>query len=171
MPESYVYIGLGSNLGRREDYLKSALEIIADDPDLNLEKVSSIYESEPIGYTDQGAFLNMAAKIRTGVSALQLLEKLQEIESSVGKKSEFRFGPREIDIDILLYGEEIIGLETLTVPHPGLKSREFALRPLLEIEPEIINPLSGEKYANLLNRIAGQKQVRKRPDLKLKTAG
>ncbi len=171
MPETEVYIGLGSNLGKREDFLKSALDKIRTNPDMTLEKVSPAYESEPLGFQDQGPFLNMAAKIRTSLAADELFAKLNQIENEVGKKAQFKNGPREIDIDILVYGDDEIQSDDLNVPHSGLKSREFALRPLVDIAPDLTDPSTGKSYSYYLEQIAGRKDVRERRDLNLMITG
>ena len=102
-----------------------------------MENISSIYETEPIGYTDQTEFLNMAIKISTDLSAFDLLEVLQDIEIVLDRKREIRWGPRTLDLDILLYNHDNIETETLSVPHPRMHETAFVIIPLLEIEPNI----------------------------------
>jgi len=132
-----VFIGIGSNLGDREKNIKKALEYLRKNPHIKIEKVSSIIETEPWGYTSQPKFLNGVIKIKTILSPLDLLKFLQEVEKNLGRERKIKYGPRTIDLDILLYDDKIINSDQLKIPHPRMWEREFVLRPLLEIEPEI----------------------------------
>jgi 2-amino-4-hydroxy-6-hydroxymethyldihydropteridine diphosphokinase len=128
------YLGIGSNLGDRSRNIKIAQEKINHLPDTSVVKSSQIIETEPQGGPrHQPKFLNAVFKIKTGLSAKALLKGLKEIELSLGRKRVVRFGPRVIDLDILLYGNEFIATQSLQVPHPRLKEREFVLRSLLEV--------------------------------------
>lgn len=159
MPEDKIYLGLGSNLGQRENFLKSAVEKIKASDKIRVLRVSPVYETEPVGFTGQEKFLNIVVEIMSELKPEELMADLEEIESKVGKKAEFKNGPREIDIDILLYGKQIHESEKLNIPHPGLPRREFALRPLLDLDPYIFDPSTNTPYSAYLKRIKGEKQV------------
>ena len=167
MPTEKVYLGLGSNLGRREKFLKEALGRLKASEDIELIKISPVYETEPVGFTDQENFLNIAVEIRTALSPEELMNHLEEIERSVGKKAKMKNGPREIDIDILLYDKDVMESERLTIPHPGLSKREFALRPLLDINPYLADPATNTPYSLYLKRIKGSKKVSIKRDINL----
>ena len=128
-----VYLALGSNLGDREQNLGKAIEALRERKGIRYISASSFYESAPVGVEDQPDFLNAAVKIETGLSPLDLLAATQAIESELGRKKTVRWGPRIIDIDILLYGREKICEEGLVVPHPRMTERPFVLLPLREI--------------------------------------
>ena len=128
------YLGIGSNLGLRKENIKLAIKKISVLKDTRVIKKSKIMESLPVGGpAGQCNFLNTALKIETKLSALILLKKLKEIENQVGRKKTVRFGPRVIDLDILLYGDKIINSKPLTVPHPRMFNREFVIKPLMEL--------------------------------------
>jgi 2-amino-4-hydroxy-6-hydroxymethyldihydropteridine diphosphokinase len=128
-----AYLGIGSNLGNRRRAIRTALADLNQTRGIVVECVSRIYETMPVGGPRQGKFLNAAIKIKTSVSCLALLRRLKEIEKSLGRKKTVRFGPRVIDLDILLYNNMIIRKKNLIVPHPRLFEREFVLKPLREI--------------------------------------
>jgi 2-amino-4-hydroxy-6-hydroxymethyldihydropteridine diphosphokinase len=130
-----VYIALGSNDGDREVHLKKAVSRLNECPSIHVIKCSSIFETEPVGVTDQPSFLNMVIKIQTSLSPLELLKITQKIEETGGRVRQERWGQRTIDLDILLYNEENIKLESLQIPHPRMFERGFVLIPLQEIEP------------------------------------
>lgn len=132
-------MGLGSNVGSRVIYLLRAIEKLKKL--LEVEKISTVYESRAWGVKDQEDFLNLVLKARTNLPPHELLLKIKKIEREVGRKERFKWGPREIDIDILLYGDEIIRTKLLKIPHPFLEKRDFFVYPLLEIEPRIIHPV------------------------------
>ena len=131
-----AYIALGSNIGQREEYLKKAVALLHQHPYVTVTDVSSIYETDPVGYTDQDLFLNMAAKVRTSLSPFELLDLTQSIENELGRTREIRWGPRTADLDILLYNRENTDTEQRTVPHPRMPERMVVLVPLLEIYPD-----------------------------------
>lgn len=152
-----VYIGIGSNLGNREDYINRAVGYLNGNPQIKVSKASSFIESDPVGGPPQGKFLNCVVKIETSLSSSTLLKSLQAIEKNLGRSRTVKNGPRTIDLDILLYGEELINEPDLEVPHPKMFNRLFVLIPLLEIEPEIFDKLDilspyKEKAFNLLSR-------------------
>lgn len=128
-----VYLSLGSNMGNRENYLISALESISKINSVYLDNISSIYETDPVGYTAQNRFLNMAVSIGTSLDPEALLSELQRIERFLERKREIRWGPRTIDIDMLLYDDLTFETPKLTIPHPRLFERAFVLVPLKEI--------------------------------------
>ena len=140
-----AYVGLGSNLGDREAMIRRAAEMI------DATRLSTIRETEPWGYADQPAFLNAVAEVETDLSARELLDALLAVERELGRErgSGPRYGPRTIDLDLLLYGGEIIDERGLAVPHPLLHEREFALEPLHELDPNLCVPGRG-RVSNLL---------------------
>jgi 2-amino-4-hydroxy-6-hydroxymethyldihydropteridine diphosphokinase len=143
-----IYIGLGSNLGEREALLHSAADMLA--PDVRVLRSSPIYETAPWGYTDQGAFLNQVVEAETELRPRLLLVLLKAIEARLGRKPRMRNGPREIDLDILLYGDEIVNETNLAVPHPGLHERAFILTPLAVLAPQLIIPGQQRSVSELL---------------------
>lgn len=150
-----AYCLLGSNLGDRADYLREAAFQLAATPRTELTAASHIYETPAWGVTEQPAFLNAAIALTTSLSPHELLERFLDIERSLGRKRnlEKRWGPRVIDIDMGLYGDLVLGTYKLTLPHPRLYQRAFALVPLLEIVPDLIDPATGDRYTDHLNRL------------------
>ena len=147
-----VYLGLGSNFGDREDNLRRAVSLLSRRE--SLTALSSVYETEPWGYTSQPAFLNLACLLETSLRPQGLLELAQSVERDLGRVPSFRYGPRVIDVDILLYGDEVIETPLLQVPHPRLWQRAFALTPLAEIAPGLAHPILGASIADLLEGVA-----------------
>jgi len=135
-----VFLGLGSNLGDREAHLRAALRALA--PAVTIETVSSIYETEPVGYLDQPRFLNAVCSGTTGLPPLALLRAIKQLEHDLGRVPTVRFGPRVIDIDILFYDHLVLDTPELQVPHPRLAERAFVLLPLAEIAPDWRHPLT-----------------------------
>ena len=148
------YIGLGSNVGDREANLKSALETLGKQDGVEIAKVSHFYETDPVGGPPQGKYLNGAAELATTLKPEQLLDQLQQIEDHLGRKRAVRWGPRTIDLDVLLYGEEVIGTPRLTVPHPLMHERAFVLEPLCEIAPDVFHPVQRKTASELLGALA-----------------
>jgi 2-amino-4-hydroxy-6-hydroxymethyldihydropteridine diphosphokinase len=146
-----AFVGIGSNLGEPERQIAAALDQLAAEEGIELVAVSSFRETEPVGYLEQPNFLNGAAHIETELPARELLERLLAIESRLGRvRGEGpRFGPRTIDLDLLVYGDERIGEPGLTVPHPRLAERRFALEPLAELAPGLEIPGLGQVQALL----------------------
>lgn len=148
MPRAYV--GLGSNVGDRERMLWGAIHMLAFNPEVDVAAVSSIRETDPVGFVDQSPFLNAAAAVETELGPQALLELLLSIERELGRTREGpRFGPRTIDLDLLLYGEEVVDEPGLAVPHPRLRERRFALEPLAELDPDLVVPGAGPVQALL----------------------
>lgn len=148
-----AYIGLGANLGDRGPSLRAALAALAAEPGVELLAVSAFRETEPVGYTAQPPFLNAAAEVETALSPRELVERLLAIERSLGRTREGpRFGPRTIDLDLLVHGDEIVDEPGVTVPHPRLHERRFALEPLAELAPALVVPGRGT-VEDLLSRL------------------
>lgn len=150
MRATQAFVGLGSNVGDRLANLDCALARIKYIPETTVEKVSSFYETSPWGETGQDDFYNAVARLETGLEAGQLLQALLNIEIKLGRQRGKKWGPREIDLDILLYGMEVIEEEGLQIPHPYLKQRLFVLAPLAEIAPDLVLP-DGSKIIDILN--------------------
>lgn len=145
-----VYIGLGANLGDRAATIRRALDLLAAGGDVEVEAVSSLRETDPVGYDDQPRFLNGAAALRTELAPRPLLERLQDMERRLGRdRSGPRFGPRTIDLDLLLYGSEQIDEPGLQIPHPRLQERRFVLEPLAELDERLEVPGRGSVRALL----------------------
>jgi len=138
-----VYIGLGSNLANPRSQLENALQELDDLPETMVTAASSLYESAPMGPTDQPDYLNAVACIATALEPLPLLDALQALELAHQRSRQQHWGPRTLDLDILLYGERVIDEERLQVPHPHMHNRSFVLQPLLEISPETVIPGRG----------------------------
>ena len=139
-----AYVGLGANLGDRPAMLRAALEQLAAEAGIAVVAVSAFRETDPVGIVDQPRFLNAAAAVETELSARELLDRLLGIERRLGRTREGRrFGPRTIDLDLLLYGEEQVDEPGLEVPHPRLHERLFALEPLADLDPELVVPGRG----------------------------
>ena len=148
-----MYIALGSNLAQPLQQVQAALEALEHLPRSRLVACSSFYRTKPLGPQNQPDFLNAVAALDTQLPAEQLLDHTQEIERNQGRvRKDERWGPRTLDLDMLLYGDSVIDSERLTVPHYGLKEREFMLYPLAEIAPGLILP-DGEPLSACLQRV------------------
>lgn len=128
-----AYLSIGSNMGDRLSFLQQAVQLLVEEAAVTVETVSDVYETEPVGYTDQAAFLNIAVSLTTSLDAHALLEVCQKVEQELGRKRIIRWGPRTVDLDILLYNEENIESDVLQVPHPRMHERAFVLIPLVSI--------------------------------------
>lgn len=129
------YLSLGSNMGNRLEMLKQAVSLLKEHPSIDVMKISSLYETDPVGYTEQDAFLNIVVYLQTELSAHELLDVCQSIETELNRKREIRWGPRTIDLDILLYNQDEVNSARLIIPHPRMHERAFVLVPLLELDP------------------------------------
>ena len=154
-----VYLALGSNLGERQRNLSRALELLS--PQVHIERVSSLYETDPVGYLDQPRFLNAVLRGTTTLSPHDLLAQAKEVEKELGREPGFPNGPRPIDIDILFYNKKIISSPELTIPHPRLEERAFVLIPLAEIAPNIAHPVTGRRVREMLKGAGGLDGVKK----------
>ncbi len=147
-----AYIALGSNIGERYTYLTEAIQFLNKNPYIQVDDISSVYETEPVGYTDQSCFLNLVIKISTNLSPQELLKVTQKVENDLGRKREIRWRPRTIDLDILLYNQENIEAENLIVPHPRMFERAFVIVPLLEINQDIKQNISRSQVEEMKRR-------------------
>lgn len=148
-----VYLSLGSNMGDRQGYLQRAVEALKQLTDTEVEAVSSYYETAAWGLTDQADFLNLALALETQLPAESLLSACQAIEKDLDRVRHEHWGPRTVDIDILLYGQEIWETEHLIVPHPFMTQRAFVLVPLLEIAKDLVEPQTGQTYEKYLSQL------------------
>jgi 2-amino-4-hydroxy-6-hydroxymethyldihydropteridine diphosphokinase len=145
-----AYIGLGSNLGDREATLRHAVELLDAEDGIDVVAVSTLRDTEPVGFADQPRFLNGAAAVETELEPRELLERLLAVERALGReRTGPRFGPRTVDLDLLVYGDLVVDEPGLTVPHPRLAERRFALEPLAELDPELVLP-DGRRVGELL---------------------
>lgn len=143
-----VFIGLGANVGEREANIRRALSLIEEDGAGEIVRVSGLIETDPLGGPPgQPAYLNGAAELETDLAPEDLLGAMKDVERRVGRVERERWGPREIDLDILLYDDLVVKSENLEIPHPRMLDRAFVLRPLAEIAPEVTHPLSGRSIA------------------------
>ena len=144
-----AYVGLGANLGGREVTLEHALALLDAVPGVEVRAVSTLRETDPVGVVDQPRFLNGAVAVDTTLSARELLDGLLAIERTLGRERGERWGPRIVDLDLLLYGDEVVDEPGLRVPHPRLHERRFALEPLAELDPGLEIPGRGRVSALL----------------------
>jgi 2-amino-4-hydroxy-6-hydroxymethyldihydropteridine diphosphokinase len=136
-----AYLGLGSNVGDREEYIEQAVFLMEKNPKIEVTKRSSNYETEAEGAANQPPFINAVVEIKTKLSPHDLLDVCQEIEATLGREREIEWGPRTIDIDILLYDDEVISDDRLQIPHPLMHERLFVLMPLKELVPQLVHPI------------------------------
>ena len=145
-----VYIGIGSNLGNREENCESAIRLLTEHG-ITVTKRSSMIETEPWGVKEQPKFINMAVEVETGLGPEELLHLLKKIEAAIGRRPTTHWGPRVIDLDILLYDDLVLKTPRLEIPHPGIIMRDFVLKPLAEIAPDKIHPVLNKSIKSLLS--------------------
>ena len=150
-----AYLGLGSNVGNREQHLATALAKLAA-PDLRVRRVSSIYETEPVGFAAQRWFLNQVAEIETELFPMQLLARIGKIEQALGRVRTIANGPRTLDLDSLFYGNAVVRTAKLEIPHPRIAERRFVLAPLAELAPELRHPLTHQTVRAMLEAAPAQ---------------
>jgi 2-amino-4-hydroxy-6-hydroxymethyldihydropteridine diphosphokinase len=153
------FIGIGSNQGDPLARCLEALEGMAAIEGCKILRGSSFYRTEPVGFLEQEWFVNAVIEMRTALSVQVLMKELQAIEARMGRQKQLKWGPRIIDLDILLYGQEVISDGSLTIPHPELHKRRFALEPLYEIAPYVIHPAFGVSMAGLMGRLEDTSKV------------
>ena len=148
-----VYIGIGSNLGDKRNFCLKAIECLKNHPQIQIEKTSSFYQSEPLGPLNQDWFVNAVIKIKTSLTPQNLLDVLQKVEKQFFRKRDIPWGPRTIDLDILFFNREIIQNENLQIPHPQAHNRSFVLIPLMEIAPHFTHPVTQKTAFDLLRNL------------------
>jgi deoxyguanosine kinase len=155
MSRTIAYIGLGSNLGDRKNYIDKALQLLRETPDVTVERVSAIIETKPLSEVSQPMYLNCAAEIKTSLSAEKLFHRLVLIENTLGRKRDGKWASRTIDLDLLLFGDEVINSDMLTVPHSQMHLRSFVLEGLCELNPKLVHPVINETVDTLAGRLNG----------------
>ena len=148
-----AYIGIGSNLDDPPAQCRKAIALMSDVPGISVMRASSFYRTQPVGLAEQDDFVNAVCEVRTTLSPRQLLAEMKSIESRMGRREGKRWGPRRIDLDLLLYGQEVIEYDDLVVPHPECHKRRFVLAPLGEIASYVIHPAFGISVQGLLERL------------------
>ena len=156
-----AYIGFGSNIGDRLAHIQNAIHVLSETEGITLQKISSVYQTDPVGYEAQAQFLNGVAAIQTDLPPLSLLHTLKNIETEVGRQHRVRWGPREIDLDILIYGDLCLQTEKLIIPHPEMHLRRFVLVPLAELAPDLVHPILKESVQTLLQGLEDDTSVLK----------
>lgn len=158
---STIYIGLGSNLGNKKENIQQALKLLNEIEGISVIKISSFYETEPVGYEDQDWFINAVVQIETLFPPQELLKIFKNIEQKLGREKSLRWGPRKIDLDILFYDNIIYKTDDLEIPHPRLHERAFVLVPLAEIDKELMHPVYNKSISDLLSELDMNKKVTK----------
>lgn len=144
-----VYIGIGSNIGNRRRFIETAIKKIDTESGCEVEKISSLYETKPFGNTEQENFINLVILVKTFFEPVSLFNFLKQIESEMGRRNSTRWGPREIDLDILFYNDLIYNDTKLIIPHIGIAERDFVLIPMCEIAPDFIHPAINKKICDI----------------------
>lgn len=156
-----AYLSLGSNIGNKSQNLNEAIGKIEQNPACTTAAVSSFYETKPYGYADQDNFINAVIKIKTDLQLEELFIFIKNIEKEMGRMKRVKWGPRELDIDILFFNDEIRKSDELTVPHKGITERDFVLIPLAEIAPDLIHPELVQKISDICKTINQNNIIRK----------
>ena len=151
-----AFLGLGTNLGDRKENLDKALGLISCHEGINIKRISSIYETKPVGYIDQSDFLNLVVMVETNLNPFELLDTCLKIELDLKRERTIRWGPRTIDIDVLIYENKILKSDKLEIPHPRMHEREFVLAPLNEIAPDAVHPTLGKTVQEMLLEVGNQ---------------
>ena len=157
---AHAYIGFGSNIDDRLNYITEALQMLLEADSVSLIQISSLYETEPVGYEEQGWFLNGVVAVETRLLTHQLLGLLKKIEGAVGREHRTRWGPREVDLDLLIYDQCCVNTPDLIVPHPEMHQRSFVLVPFAEIAPEVRHPILQQDIRTLLANLNDEKAVK-----------
>jgi 2-amino-4-hydroxy-6-hydroxymethyldihydropteridine diphosphokinase len=150
-----VYLGLGSNVGDREQFIRAAVDAL-NRAGVHVKRLSPLYETEPQGFAEQAWFLNGVAEVETELFPRQLLTRIRAVERTFKRQRIVRFGPRTIDIDILLYGDVALETAALTIPHPRYRERRFVLAPLADLAPGLRDPVTRQSVAEMLAGLKGQ---------------
>ena len=154
-----AYVGIGSNVGERELFCRDAVEALGETDGIEIERVSSLYETEPVGGPPQRSFFNLVVRIECQLSPRRLLETCKGIEERMGREpSDIHWGPRVVDLDVLVFGDEKVNEPGLEIPHPRIRERRFVLVPLTEIDPHVTDPW-GDRYADALDEAEGEVQL------------
>ena len=151
-----AYIGLGANIGDRKENLDRAIALLKNTPGIRVTAISDYINTSPVGYVDQPDFLNAVAELETELSPHEMLKVCNNIEQELKRKRIIHWGPRTIDLDILLYGNLVLQDEVLTIPHPRMHEREFVMKPLNEIAPEAFHPIQNRKISELYEELKKQ---------------
>ncbi len=156
-----VYLSAGSNVGDRIGYLQQANILLKHTEGINVLDCSSLYETEPVGYKDQGWFVNAVLKIETCLDPQTLLSECMRIEKQLGRQreQEIRWGPRTIDLDILFYGDKLVSEDFLDIPHPRMHERAYALVPMLELDPDFLHPVLKKSVFDIHNDLENPEEV------------
>ncbi len=157
---AHAYIGFGSNIDDRLDYITQALRLLSEADNVSLIQVSSLYETEPVGYEEQEWFLNGVVAVETDLSVHRLLGSLKDIEKEVGRQHRMRWRPREVDLDLLIYDQCCVNTSDLIVPHPEMHQRSFVLVPFAEVAPDVLHPILQQNIRTLLSNLNDEKTVK-----------
>ena len=154
-----VYLSLGSNVGERMEFLQEAINAIHNSPEIEIQKQSAVYETQPLEDQDQDEFLNMIVELTCAQTPGKLLKTLQSIENDLGRKRRREKGPREIDIDIVFFGDQVVEQKNLNIPHPKAEQRKFVLFPLSHLNPDFISPSHNKSVAELLHECPDESYI------------